>query len=241
MTEPSKRKTATLPDFESQLREQVAQRLATIARHVANGVIIVDPATTYLDADVSIGTDTVVEPNTTIRGQTAIGRGCRIGPNTVVESSTVGDRCIVFASVVQESVLENDVDIGPFSHLRSDSHLESEVHLGNFVEVKASRMGGGSKAGHFSYIGDAQVGANVNIGAGTVTCNYDGTKKHKTIIEDGVFIGSDTMLVAPVRIGRGASTGAGSVVTRDVPEGGRVAGMPARLIGPGRKTRGDDG
>jgi bifunctional UDP-N-acetylglucosamine pyrophosphorylase / glucosamine-1-phosphate N-acetyltransferase len=241
MTDPSKRQTAEPPDIESQLREQMAVRLAVAARHVGNGVTIVDPATTYIDEGAAIGGGTVIEPNTTIRGRTSIGRDCRIGPNAVVESSTIGYRCAVFSSVVQKSTLEDDVDIGPFTHLRSGSHLESGVHLGNYVEVKASRMGRGSKAGHFSYIGDAEVGANVNIGAGTITCNYDGTAKHQTIIEDDVFIGSDTMLVAPVRIGRGASTGAGSVVTRDVPAGGRVAGMPARAIGPDRRTRSKDG
>ena len=126
-------------------------------------------------------------------------------------------------------------------HLRSGTHVEAGVHLGNFVEVKASRIGRGTKAGHFSYIGDAEIGAEVNIGAGTITCNYDGTAKHKTIVEDGAFIGSDTMLVAPVRIGKGAMTGAGSVVTGDVAAGQQVAGVPARPLDGGSKKRSQDG
>ena len=136
----------------------------------------------------------------------------------------------IFASVVEGAVIEKGADVGPFSHLRPGAHLEAGVHIGNFVEVKASRIGAGSRAGHFSYIGDAKVGADVNIGAGTVTCNYDGEKKNQTVIDDGAFIGSDTMLVAPVRVGRKASTGAGSVVTKDVPDGVKVAGVPARAV-----------
>jgi bifunctional UDP-N-acetylglucosamine pyrophosphorylase/glucosamine-1-phosphate N-acetyltransferase len=153
-----------------------------------------------------------VKPNTTISGASAIGARCEIGPNTVIEDSTLMD----------------DVQVGPFCHIRGGAQIESGVTLGNYVEVKASRVGRGSKSHHFSYIGDADVGSNVNIGAGTVTCNYDGQAKHRTIIEDDVFIGSDTMLVAPVRVGRGAITAAGSVVTEDVGEGQRVAGVPAR-------------
>ena len=194
------------------------------------GVNIVDPATTYIENGVRIAAGTTIEPNTTIRGETSIGANSRIGPNSIVIDSNVGDRCVVFASVIEDSTLEDDVDVGPYSHLRGGTHVEAGVHLGNFVEVKASRIGRGTKAGHFSYIGDAEIGADVNIGAGTVTCNYDGTAKHKTIIEDGVFIGSDTMLVAPVRIGKGATTGAGSVVTKDVPAGAKAVGIPARSI-----------
>jgi bifunctional UDP-N-acetylglucosamine pyrophosphorylase/glucosamine-1-phosphate N-acetyltransferase len=212
------------------LRAQLESRLEECARHTAAGVTIIDAATTYIEPGVRIGAGTTVEPNTTVRGDTSIGSDARIGPNSIVIDSRIGERCTVFASVIEGSTLEADVEIGPYSHLRAGSHIEEGVHLGNYVEVKASRIGRGSKAGHFSYIGDADVGADVNIGAGTVTCNYDGARKHRTVIEDGAFIGSDTMLVAPVRVGRGASTGAGSVVTGDVPAGGRVAGVPAREL-----------
>jgi bifunctional UDP-N-acetylglucosamine pyrophosphorylase/glucosamine-1-phosphate N-acetyltransferase len=188
----------------------------------------VDPNTTYIESGVKVGEDTVIHPNTTISGQTIIGARCRIGPNTVIVDSRLEDDVTVFVSVVEGATIEHGADVGPFSHLRPGAHLEAGVHIGNFVEVKASRIGAGSRAGHFSYIGDARVGADVNIGAGTVTCNYDGESKHQTVIEDGAFIGSDTMLVAPVRIGRKASTGAGSVVTKDVEDGAIVAGVPAR-------------
>jgi bifunctional UDP-N-acetylglucosamine pyrophosphorylase/glucosamine-1-phosphate N-acetyltransferase len=237
----SEQGTAHKPDALASLRAQLETRLASCARHEAAGVKIVDPATTYLEPAVQIGSGTVIEPNTTVRGDTSIGRDCKIGPNTVISGSRISDRCIVFASVVEDSTLENDVDIGPYSHLRAGTHVEAGVHLGNFVEVKASSIGRRTKAGHFSYIGDAEIGAEVNIGAGTITCNYDGTAKHKTVIEDGAFIGSDTMLVAPVRIGKGAVTGAGSVVTGDVAAGEQVAGVPARPLDGGSKKRRRDG
>jgi bifunctional UDP-N-acetylglucosamine pyrophosphorylase/glucosamine-1-phosphate N-acetyltransferase len=206
------------------------QRMTECTRHIAAGVVITDPATTYIGTGVEIGAGTVIQPNTTITGATIIGANCEIGPNTVIRSSRIGYRCRVFASVVDDSDVGDGVDMGPYSHLRPGTRLAEGVHIGNFVEVKASSIGRGSKAGHFSYIGDAQVGENVNIGAGTVTCNYDGEGKHQTVIEDGVFVGSDTMLVAPVRLGRGSATGAGAVVTKDVQAGGRVAGVPARPL-----------
>jgi bifunctional UDP-N-acetylglucosamine pyrophosphorylase/glucosamine-1-phosphate N-acetyltransferase len=193
------------------LQHELEARLAHAAHLAAAGVTIVDPATTYITDGVAIGAGTVIKPNTTISGESAIGARCQVGPNAVIEDSRLAD----------------DVHVGPFCHLRGGAQIESGVHLGNFVEVKASRLGHGTKSHHFAYIGDADVGDNVNIGAGTVTCNYDGQAKHRTVIEDGAFIGSDTMLVAPVRIGKNAATGAGSVVTEDVPEGGRVAGVPA--------------
>jgi len=234
----SEQDIAQKPDALASLRAQIESRLAACARHAAAGVVIIDPATTYIEASVRISAGTTIEPNTTIRGDTSIGNNSRIGPNSILIDSSVGDRCVIFASVVEGSTLEDGVDVGPYSHLRAGSRIEAGVHLGNFVEVKASRIGKGSKAGHFSYIGDADVGANVNIGAGTVTCNYDGVQKNKTIIEDGVFIGSDTMLVAPVRVGKGAATGAGSVVTGDVPAGAKVAGVPAKPL-EGAKKAGD--
>ena len=192
------------------------------------GVTLLDPASTYIDASVEVGQDTVVYPNTHLRGATAIGRNCRVGPNTIICDSTVGNGCAIEASVVEGATVEDDVDVGPFAHLRKGTHLARGVHIGNFGEVKNSYLGPGTKMGHFSYLGDATLGANVNVGAGTITCNYDGERKHPTVIEDDVFIGSDTMLVAPVKVGKGARTGAGAVVTRDVPPGQVVYGVPAR-------------
>jgi bifunctional UDP-N-acetylglucosamine pyrophosphorylase/glucosamine-1-phosphate N-acetyltransferase len=193
------------------------------------GVTIVDPATTYIQDGVTLGADTVVHPNTHLQGDTQVGAGCKIGPNTIIRDSTLGDGCQVFASVVEGSILEDDVDIGPFGHLRNGAHLAQGVHMGNFGEVKAAYLGPGVKMGHFSYIGDATIGAGVNIGAGTITCNYDGERKHHTEIEEDAFVGSDTMLVAPVRVGRAAKIGAGSVVTHDVPPDSVVYGVPARV------------
>jgi len=210
------------------LRAQVEGRLNECARLLEAGVQIVDPATTYVAAGVQIGAGTVIYPNTTISGATTIGERCRIGPNSVIADSRLADECEVLSSVIEGSALDSGVDIGPFSHLRPGSHLAVGVRIGNFAEIKASHLGQRAKMGHFGYIGDTRMGEEVNIGAGTVTCNYDGKKKNQTVIEDGAFIGSDTMLVAPVRVGRGASTGAGAVVTQDVPEGAQVAGVPAR-------------
>ena len=218
------------------LQTQAHERLMACARLLEAGVRITDPATTYVEPGVAIGAGTEIRPNTTISGASAIGARCTIGPNTIIADSQIGDGCAVVASVVEGAVLASAVDVGPFSHLRPGSHLETGVHVGNFVEVKASRLGKGSKVGHFSYVGDAEVGEAVNIGAGTVTCNYDGDVKSVTVIGDRAFVGSDTMLVAPVRVGKGAKTGAGSVVTKDVPDGAVVAGVPARSVA-GRKRR----
>lgn len=141
----------------------------------------------------------------------------------------IGDRCRVLASVLEQAVMEHDADIGPYGHLRKGARLGEGAHMGNFGELKNSTLGPGAKMGHFSYLGDAEVGAEANIGAGTITCNYDGARKHKTVIEEGAFIGSDTMLVAPVRVGKRAKTGAGAVVTRDVPDGALAYGVPAQV------------
>ena len=192
------------------------------------GVTLVDPASTFIDSDVEIGQDTVVYPNTHLYGATTIGSDCHVGPNSVVQDSTVGEGCRVIASMLEGAVLEPGVEIGPFSHLRPGAHLGRDVHVGNFVEVKKSHLADGAKVGHFSYIGDADLGARVNIGAGTVTCNFDGVNKNRTTVEDDAFIGCDTMLVAPVTVGRGATTGAGTVVTKDVAPGSLVVGVPAR-------------
>jgi bifunctional UDP-N-acetylglucosamine pyrophosphorylase/glucosamine-1-phosphate N-acetyltransferase len=197
-------------------------------RHMLNGVTLLDPATTYIEARVVIGADSIVYPNTHLYGTTAIGRACTIGPNTIIHDSTIGNACEIVASMVEGATLEDHVDIGPFSHMRKGAYLSKGVHIGNFAEVKDSRLGPGTKQGHFSYLGNAAIGADVNIGAGTITCNYDGEKKHQTEIGAGTFIGSDTMLVAPVKIGKHARTGAGSVVTRDVADGELVYGVPAR-------------
>jgi bifunctional UDP-N-acetylglucosamine pyrophosphorylase/glucosamine-1-phosphate N-acetyltransferase len=218
------------PRTQALVRQRLCQRL------MLAGVTIVDPGTTYIEDGVGVGTETVIYPNTAISGRTRIGRACRIGPNTIVSDSAIGDRCRVVASVVEEAVLEDEASVGPFSHVRSGSHLASGVYVGNFAEVKKSRLGQGTKMGHFGYVGDAQVGGEVNIGAGTVTCNFDGVSKHRTTIDQGAFIGSDTMLVAPVRVGKRASTGAGSVVNRDVPPDTVAVGIPAR-IRPKRRSR----
>jgi bifunctional UDP-N-acetylglucosamine pyrophosphorylase/glucosamine-1-phosphate N-acetyltransferase len=189
-----------------------------------------DPASTYIEAEVEIGQDTVILPNTYLRGKTSIGAGCQIGPDTIVLHTKIGDNCRVVMSVLEGAQLDDCVEMGPYAHLRRGAHLGKGVHMGNFGEVKDSSLGPGVKMGHFSYIGNATIGANTNIGAGTITCNFDGQKKNPTIIGEDVFIGSDTMLVAPLTLGDGARTGAGAVVTRDVPEDTLVVGMPARAI-----------
>jgi len=211
-----------LAEAETHLRQRINRRW------MLAGVTILDPATTYIEADVTIGADTVLYPNTHLRGNTTIGSHCRIGPNSILEDTRVGDHCLVLASVTEGAILEEGVSMGPYGHLRKGAHLGAGVHMGNFGEVKSSYLGPNTKMGHFSYIGDAQIGANVNIGAGTITCNFDGEHKHPTEIGDDVFIGSDTMLVAPLKIGDRARTGAGSVVTHDVPADTIVVGVPAR-------------
>jgi bifunctional UDP-N-acetylglucosamine pyrophosphorylase/glucosamine-1-phosphate N-acetyltransferase len=195
-----------------------------------SGVTMPDPASVYIDAGASIGQDTVILPNTSIVGSSVIGEDCEIGPNSVISDSTLGRGCRATASVLEEATMEDGANIGPFSHLRPGAYLESGVHLGNFVEVKESRFAAGSVMGHFGYIGDASIGAGTNLGAGMVTCNYDGKDKHRTNIGENAFIGCDTMLVAPVTVGAGATTGAGSVVTKNVPPGRLAVGVPARII-----------
>jgi bifunctional UDP-N-acetylglucosamine pyrophosphorylase/glucosamine-1-phosphate N-acetyltransferase len=203
-----------------------------------NGVTIIDPNTTYIDTQVNVGKNSVIYPNTHLLGQTSIGEDCQIGPNTMIVDTGISDRCKVTFSVAENAIMEEDVDIGPFAHLRKGAHLARGVHMGNYGEVKNSYLGPGTKMGHFSYIGDANIGPNVNIGAGVITANYDGTKKHSTEIGAGAFIGSDSMLIAPLKIGAGARTGAGSVVTKDVPPNSLAVGIPARII---RKKEENDG
>jgi bifunctional UDP-N-acetylglucosamine pyrophosphorylase/glucosamine-1-phosphate N-acetyltransferase len=213
------------------LSEAEAAMRARINRDLMlNGVSMMNPASTYIDAGVKIGRDTILMPNTFIHGNTVIGERNVIGPNTIIRDTIIGNGCKILASVLEGAVLEDEVDMGPFARLRKGAHLKSHVHMGNFGEVKDSVLHEGVKMGHFSYIGNAVIGANTNIGAGTITCNYDGEKKHPTTIGKDVFIGSDTMLVAPLTLGDGARTGAGAVVTKDVPEDTLVVGMPARAI-----------
>ena len=207
-----------------------AMRLRINREHMLNGVSMMDPASTYVEAGVKIGRDTTILPNTYIHGRTEIGEGNVIGPNAIIRDTKIGNHCKILASVMEGAVLEDDVDMGPFARLRKGAHLKSHVHMGNFGEVKDSTLHEGVKMGHFSYIGNANIGRNTNIGAGTITCNYDGEKKHPTEIGEDVFIGSDTMLVAPVTLGAGARTGAGAIVTKNVPEDTLVVGMPARAI-----------
>jgi bifunctional UDP-N-acetylglucosamine pyrophosphorylase/glucosamine-1-phosphate N-acetyltransferase len=208
----------------------VAMRRRINQQHMLNGVTMIDPVSTYVEVGVTIGMDTVIMPNTYLHGKTIIGEGNLIGPNSIIRDSKIGNRCKILSSVMEGAVLEDDVDMGPFARLRKGAHLGNHVHMGNFGEVKDSYLSDGVKMGHFSYIGNAQIGANTNIGAGTITCNYDGEKKHATEIGEDVFIGSDTMLVAPLKIGNGARTGAGAVVTKNVAEDTLVVGMPARAI-----------
>jgi bifunctional UDP-N-acetylglucosamine pyrophosphorylase/glucosamine-1-phosphate N-acetyltransferase len=213
--------------------EAVARRRVN-ERWMLEGITIQDPASTYIDATVQIGPDTVILANTHLCGQTTVGEECVIGPNSFIRDTAIGDRCRVTASHLEEAVMEEQCDVGPFGHLRPGARMCSGAHMGNFGEIKNATLGPGAKMGHFSYLGDTTVGAEANIGAGTITCNYDGQAKHRTTIGENAFIGSGTMLVAPVTVGAGAKTGAGSVVTHDVPPGTLVYGVPARLRAPSR-------
>ena len=214
---------AELAEFENLLRRGTIRKLM-----VDGGVTFLDPAHAYVSAEAAVGRDCVIYPGVSIEGKSIIGEGCEIRSGTRITNSRVGNNVVVKDHcVVIDSEIESNCAVGPFAHLRMNTTLEEGSVVGNFVEVKKSRLGRGSKAMHLSYLGDATIGAQVNIGAGTVTCNYDGKSKHPTIIEDNVRIGSDTMLVAPVRVGKGAVTAAGSVVTRDVPPDTLVAGVPA--------------
>ena len=210
-----------------------AMRARINRRWMEAGVTMQDPERTYIEPEVELAKDVTILANCQLIGSTRVGAHSVIGPNSTIRDSQIGKRCEIMASTIEEAVLEDEVDVGPYSHMREGAYLESGVHIGNYGEVKNSRLARGVKMGHFSYLGDATVGEDVNIGAGTITCNYDGEKKNPTIIEEGAFIGSDTMLVAPVKIGAGARTGAGSVVTKDVPPGRIAVGVPARVI---RKT-----
>jgi bifunctional UDP-N-acetylglucosamine pyrophosphorylase/glucosamine-1-phosphate N-acetyltransferase len=218
-------------------RSQLAQaewalRVRLNERHMRAGVTMRDPSTVYLDWGVKLAEDVTIEPNTILRGACSIGTGTTLGPDTTIVDSTVGEGARIWASVVEGSTIEDGVRIGPFSHVRPGSHIGPGVELGNYAEVKSSRLGAGVKSHHMSYLGDAEVGAGTNIGAGTITANYDGKVKKRTTIGKGAFIGVDTMLVAPVDVGEGARTGAGAVVTKDVPAGKLAVGIPARMREP---------
>jgi bifunctional UDP-N-acetylglucosamine pyrophosphorylase / glucosamine-1-phosphate N-acetyltransferase len=214
-----------LADSEARLRRRTLERL------MLEGVTIVDPSTVYVDAQVAIGRDSTVMPGVVIQGSTTIGDGCTIGPWSHLTDATIGDGVHVRAStVIEGAAVERGSIVGPFARLRPGARLGEDVHIGNFVEVKNSTLGKGTKANHLTYLGDAEIGSGVNVGAGTITCNYDGKSKHRTTIEDGVSVGADTKFVAPVRVGKGSKTGAGAVVTRDVPERSLAVGAPARVI-----------
>lgn len=209
--------------------ERVARR-RTLESLMLSGVTIIDPSSTYIDSTVKIAADTVVRPNTHITGASTIGAGCEIGPDTHIVDSTIGEGCVVRGSWLDEVTLEDGVSVGPFARLRPRTTIGSEAHIGSFGEIKASRIGSRTAMGHFGYVGDAEIGEDVNIGAGAVTCNFDGQDKHRTVVGDGAFIGSGSMLVAPVEIGGKAYTAAGSVVTRNVAAGTTVAGVPAQYM-----------
>jgi bifunctional UDP-N-acetylglucosamine pyrophosphorylase/glucosamine-1-phosphate N-acetyltransferase len=199
-------------------------------RHMRAGVTIVDPATTYLEPDLVLAPDAVLRPNTTLSGRTEIGPHSEIGPNARLRNARVGEHAIVTDSVISDSSVGDFALVGPYAHVRGESSIGTGARIGNFVETKNATLAPGVKAGHLTYLGDATLGERTNVGAGTITCNYDGTHKHRTTIGKDVFIGSNSSLVAPVTLGDGAGTGAGTVVIRDVAAGDRVVGNPARVL-----------
>ncbi len=222
-------------------RAEEVMRARINRRWMEEGVTIEDPSTAYIGAEVIIGQDTTLRPMVILEGRTVVGRRCLLGPGTRIVDSQLGDDVVVEEAVVRECRLEDGVSVGPFASLRPGTILRSGSKAGTFVEMKNTVVGKGSKIPHLSYMGDAEIGKEVNVGAGSITCNFDGEKKHRTIIEDRAFIGSDTMFVAPVRIGKGAVTGAGSTITKDVPPGalaverGRQRNIPEYRKGTGKK------
>jgi bifunctional UDP-N-acetylglucosamine pyrophosphorylase / glucosamine-1-phosphate N-acetyltransferase len=216
---------AELADIDLRMRRAKTQKL------MADGVTIFYPDTCVVDSDVEIGADTTIEPFVQIRGKTRIGSSCRIRSYSVIQDSDIADGVLIRQGcILQEARVEQDVILGPYSHLRPGSEIGQGAHVGNFVETKKVRLGKGSKANHLTYLGDAKIGDNVNVGAGTITCNYDGVKKHTTIIEDDVFVGSDSTLVAPLTVGKGSYIAAGSCVTDDVPADALAIGRVRQII-----------
>lgn len=214
-----------LAEAEAMMRRRITRRL------MQAGVTVIDPPTTFVHAGVRVGKDTVLHPGTILTGRTTIGEQCTIGPGARIHDSVLGRRVRVSDSSVEESRIGDGTIVGPYAHLRPGTVVGRNVEIGNYAEMKKARIGDRTKVHHKSYLGDAWIGADVNIGAGTITCNYGlDRRKHRTTIEDGAYIGSDSMLVAPVRIGRGAVTGAGAVVTKSVPPGTVAVGVPARVI-----------
>jgi bifunctional UDP-N-acetylglucosamine pyrophosphorylase/glucosamine-1-phosphate N-acetyltransferase len=218
-------------------RSQLAQaewalRVRINEAHMRAGVTMRDPSTAYVDWSVRLGQDVVLEPGVTLHGETSVGDGSTIGPGTTIADSAIGDGCRVWLSVLEGATVEDGATVGPYSHLRPGSHVGAGAEVGNYAEVKNARLGARVKQHHVSYIGDADVGAGTNVGAGTITANWDGRGKNRTTIGANAFLGVDTMLVAPVELGEGARTGAGAVVTKNVPAGKLAVGVPARIREP---------
>ncbi len=219
-----------LAQAESVMRRRIVDRL------LDGGVRLIDRDAVWIDARASVAAGAIIEPGAHIRGACVVGAGSRIGPNAVIEDTVIGERCIIESSTIRGSRLGDGVDVGPYSTIRPGCEIDTRAHIGAHAELKQARVGAGAQIGHFSYLGDVDIGARANIGAGAITCNFDGESKHQTTIGEDAFIGCDTMLVAPIRIGAGARTGAGAVVTKDVPADGNAVGHPARLT-PARRTQ----